>query len=55
MISGIIQPPTIVAALTIAAEKPYPFLVKITARESGLPKDSMVNLPAILTVDKTRQ
>ena len=41
-------------ALTIADEKPYPFLVKITAKESGLPKDSAVNLAAILTIDKTR-
>ena len=45
---------TIVAALTTATERPYPFLVKISAPESGLPKDSMVNLAAILTIDKTR-
>jgi mRNA interferase MazF len=48
------SPTTIVAALTTAAEKPYPFLVEITAKESGLPKNSMVNLSAILTVDKSR-
>ena len=48
------SPTTIVAALTTATEKPYPFLVKITARESGLPKEGMVNLSAILTVDKAR-
>ena len=48
------SPTTIVAALTTAAEKPYPFLVKCTAAESGLPKDSMVNLAAIMTVDKAR-
>ena len=45
---------TIVAALTTAVEKPYPFLVSCTCAESGLPKDSMVNLAAILTVDKAR-
>ncbi|MDO8578589.1 MAG: type II toxin-antitoxin system PemK/MazF family toxin [Dehalococcoidales bacterium] len=45
---------TIVAALTTAVEKAYPFLVKITAKESGLPKDSTVNLAVILTIDKTR-
>lgn len=45
---------TIVAALTTAAEKPYPFLVSVTARESGLPKDSTVNLAVIMTVDKGR-
>lgn len=48
------SPTTIVAALTTAIEKPYPFLVKVTARESGLPKDSTVNLAVILTVDKAR-
>lgn len=48
------SPTSIVAAFTTAIEKQYPFLVKVAARESGLPKDSMVNLSAILTVDKTR-
>ena len=45
---------TIVAALTTAIEKSYPFLVKCAAKESGLNKDSMVNLAAIMTVDKAR-
>jgi len=48
------SPTTIVAALTTAVEKPYPFLVRVTAKESGLPRDSTVNLAVILTVDKTR-
>ncbi|MFC1979667.1 type II toxin-antitoxin system PemK/MazF family toxin [Chloroflexota bacterium] len=48
------SPTTIVAALTTAAEKSYPFLLKITAKESGLPKDSTVNLAIIMTIDKTR-
>jgi mRNA interferase MazF len=48
------SPTTIVAALTTAIEKQYPFLIKVKARESGLPKDSMINLSAILTIDKTR-
>jgi len=48
------SPTTIVAALTTAIEKPYPFLIKVTAKESGLPKDSIVNLAVILIVDKTR-
>lgn len=48
------SPTAIVAALTTATEKPYPFLVKVTAKESGLPKDSTINLAVILTVDKTR-
>jgi mRNA interferase MazF len=48
------SPTTIVAALTTSADKTYPFLVEITSAESGLPKKSMVNLAAILTVDQTR-
>ena len=48
------SPTTIVTALTTATEKPYPFLVKVTAKESGLPKDSTVNLAALMTVDKIR-
>jgi mRNA interferase MazF len=48
------SPTTIVAALTTAIKKTYPFTVKITAQESGLPKDSMVNLAVIMTIDKTR-
>ncbi len=48
------SPTTIVAALTTAMEKSYPFLVKVTAKESGLPKDSTANLAVILTIDKTR-
>jgi mRNA interferase MazF len=48
------SPTTIVASLTTSIEKPYPFLVKVKASESGLPKDSLVNLAILLTVDKTR-
>ena len=48
------SPTTIIAALTTAIEKSYPFLVKVTAKESGLSKDSTVNLTAIMTIDKTR-
>ena len=48
------SPTTIVAALTTAINKPYPFTVKVTAKESGLPKDSTVNLAVIMTIDKTR-
>ena len=48
------SPTTIIAALTTAIEKSYPFLVKVTAKESGLPKDSTVNFAAIMTIDKTR-
>lgn len=48
------SPTTIIAALTTAIEKAYPFLVRVTAKESGLPKDSTVNLATILTIDKNR-
>ena len=45
---------TIVAALTTAVEKPYPFLVRVSSKESQIPKDSTVNLAVILTVAKAR-
>ncbi|MDO8532181.1 MAG: type II toxin-antitoxin system PemK/MazF family toxin [Dehalococcoidia bacterium] len=48
------SPSTIVAALTTAPMKPYPFAVPVTAKESGLPKDSVINLSSILTIDKER-
>ena len=48
------SPTTIIAALTTAITKSYPFTVKVTARESGLPKDSTVNLAVIMTIDKAR-
>jgi mRNA interferase MazF len=47
------SPTTIVAACTTAAVKPYPFIVPITSRESGLPQDCKANLSAILTIDKS--
>jgi mRNA interferase MazF len=46
------SPTIIVATLTTAIERPYSFLVRVSARESGLPKDSIINVSAILTVDK---
>ena len=48
------SPTTIVAALTTAIEKSYPFLVKVKSIESGLPKDSTINLSTMMTIDKTR-
>jgi mRNA interferase MazF len=48
------SPTTIVAAFTTAIVKNYPFTVIITAKESGLPKDSTINLAVIMTIDKTR-
>ena len=48
------SPTTIVAAVTSAPSKLYPFMVRITASESGLPRDSMIDLGSILTIDQTR-
>ena len=45
---------TIIAALTTSVKKSYPFLVKVTARESGLARDSTVNLAVVMTIDKNR-
>ena len=48
------SPTTIVAAITTATVKAYPFIVPIAAFESGLPQDSIVNLSTILTVSRDR-
>ncbi len=48
------SPTTIVASCSTAVEKLFPFLVSVTAKESGLPKDSTINLSALLTIDKSR-
>jgi len=48
------SPNTIVASLTSANVKLYPFMVKVTIKESGLPKDSTIDLAMIMTIDKTR-
>lgn len=48
------SPTTIVAACSTATTKDYPFVVKITAKESGLDKETSINLAQILTIDKGR-
>ncbi|RPJ60537.1 MAG: type II toxin-antitoxin system PemK/MazF family toxin [Dehalococcoidia bacterium] len=48
------SPTTIVAACSTAPNKSYPFMFAITAKESGLEKDSFVNLAQIVTIDKSR-
>jgi mRNA interferase MazF len=48
------SPTTIVAACSTARAKSYPFTVGITAKESGLAKDSTINLSQIMTIDKRR-
>ena len=44
---------TIVAAITTTI-KAYPVTVVIRARTCGLPRDSMVNMAQVLTIDKAR-
>lgn len=45
---------TIIAAVTTALKGDYPFAVRITAGESGLPLDSIVNCAQLLTIDRGR-
>jgi mRNA interferase MazF len=45
---------TIVAACSTADVKAYPFIVHVTAEESGMARDSSVNLAQIMTVARTR-
>jgi mRNA interferase MazF len=49
-----LSPTVIVAACTTAANKTYPFLVSVSMKESGLPKDSVINLSHIMTIDAAR-
>lgn len=49
-----VSPTTIIASLTTAPNRPYPFLVKFTKEESGLKKDGAVDLAVIMTIDKNR-
>ena len=48
------SPTTIVASCSTVAEKSYPLLVPIKAKESGLRKDCTVNLASIMTIEKAR-
>jgi mRNA interferase MazF len=48
------SPTTIVAAVTAQARTTYPFQVAVTAEESGLPRDSVVLLNQLQTVDQGR-
>ena len=49
-----LSPNTIIASLTTASNKPFPFLVHCTAKESGLIADSTVDLASLVTISKTR-
>lgn len=48
------SPTTIVSAINTAGSKTYPFMVAIKPKESGLDRDSYVNLSRIMTVSKER-
>jgi mRNA interferase MazF len=48
------SPTTIVAAVSSRPRRPYPFHVAITARESGLPQDSIVKCEQIQTIAQCR-
>lgn len=48
------SPTTIVAAVSTRVRRKYPFHVAVTARESGLPKDSTVKCEQIHTVAQSR-
>jgi mRNA interferase MazF len=48
------SPATIVAACSSAKSKSYPFIVGITAKESGLDRESYINLAQVMTIDKAR-
>jgi len=48
------SPATIVAACSSAKAKSYPFIVGITAKESGLDRESYINLAQVMTIDKAR-
>ncbi len=47
------SPTTIIATIT-TTDKKFPFTVHIQSSDTGLPKDSMVNLSQVLTIDKDR-
>ncbi len=48
------SPTTIIAAITSRKKHSYPFHVEISAAESGLPKDSIVLLEQLVTVNQSR-
>lgn len=48
------SPATIVAAVTSTTREAYPYEVSLPAGEGGLPKDSIVLLNQIRTIDKKR-
>lgn len=48
------SPTTIVAAVSTAPPREYPFHVRVGPEESGLPQESVVKLEQIMTISKER-
>ncbi|MEK7354653.1 MAG: type II toxin-antitoxin system PemK/MazF family toxin [Chloroflexota bacterium] len=48
------SPNTIVASITSAPNRRYPFLVEFTSQESGLQRGGVVDLASLTTVSKSR-
>lgn len=48
------SPTTIVAAITSKVKKPYPFHVKVTSAETGLPQDGTILLEQVRTIAQNR-
>ena len=48
------SPNTIVASITTAIDNRYSFHVKIKPLESQLPRESLIDLAMVTTIDKTR-
>jgi len=48
------SPTTIVASCSAARKKPYPFIVPVSAAESGLSENSSIDLAHIMTIENTR-
>jgi len=48
------SPTTIVAACSASITRSFPFIVRISARDSGLDRDTAVNLAQIMTIGKDR-
>lgn len=49
-----VSPNTIIASITTAPNKPYPFLVHVKAKEAGLTQDSSIDLASVVTISQTR-
>ncbi len=49
-----LAPTTIVASVTSASVRHYRFTVRVSASETGLPRDSTIDCAQLLTIDKER-